>query len=516
MEKVEDALQKLDVPSNGATVESTAIRAIPNTPAAKQLFEQLGAQESAAAAEAATIRQLQAKGQAEQNQQPIAEHQRKLKSLLSTAFDLKLQLEELQVKELQSRLSRLERQIGQRKELREKIIARRAGELIEGDALRWTRDAQPVDLGAKQTSLDAEAVPFAKNTGEMLPRTVLASDPLLTCVGIRWLNDGTKNNRGSGTIIESEPGRAVILTCAHLIRDMPADAVIVVDLFPGRPNPTTVIGKLLATDLQADLALLTITVPQRLPITKIRTQDSLLKENDKVFSVGCDGDGKPSREDHVVTKLNKYTGPDNIECTGLPQQGRSGAGLFLDSELIGVCTAADPKDQCGVYVGLKPIAQLLSTARMGNLTSQTFPPRKTQLIPEKDAGMGLELPLTGGEATSVLKADQIVIDLYGGSQVLPGLGKNPGYSKLVQSLNALKGVTTNFREAGKGAVIVMAIVRDPSQRCQREARQTQAESELRIAINSALQAAGIEATQWDENIEAKSADKSEAEGTTSN
>ena len=110
------------------------------TPAAKQLVKQLHAQESAAAAEAATIRQLQANGQAEQNQTPIAEHQRKLKNLLSTAFDLKLQWEELQVKELQSRLSRLERQIGQRKELREKIINRRAGELIEGGALKWNAD----------------------------------------------------------------------------------------------------------------------------------------------------------------------------------------------------------------------------------------------------------------------------------------------------------------------------------------------------------------------------------------
>lgn len=484
--------------------------ALPDTPAAKRLVEQLGTQESAAAEEAGTIRQLQASGQAEQNQQPIAEHQRKLKNLLSTAFDLKLQWEELQVKELQSRLSRLERQIGQRKELREKIINRRAGELVEGDTLRWTRDTQPVALGAKQTSLDADVVPFGKNTGEMLPRMVSASDPLLTCVGIRWLNDGTKSNRGSGTIIESEPGRAVILTCAHLVRDMPADAVIVVDLFTGLPNPQTVVGKLLGTDMQADLALLTIAIPQRLPVTKIRTQDSLLKINDKLFSVGCDGEGKPSREDHVVTMLNKYTGPDNIECIGLPQQGRSGAGLFLGSELIGVCTAADPQGQRGVYVGLKPIAQLLSTERMGYLTSQTSPPKKMQLIPEKDASRGLELPLTGNEATSVLKADQIVIDLYGGSQVLPGLGKNPGYTKLLQSLNVLKGVTTNILVAGQGDVIVMAIVRDPSQRCQREARQTQKESELRIAINSALKAAGIEATRWDENSDAISEDNAEA------
>ncbi|MBC8117289.1 MAG: pilus assembly protein N-terminal domain-containing protein [Candidatus Saccharimonas sp.] len=116
-----------------------------DTPTAKKLVEQLQAQESAAAAEAATIRQLQANGQAEQNQQPIAEHQRKLKNLLSTAFDLKLQWEELQVKELQSRLSRLERQIGQRKELREKIIARRAGELIDGDVLQWDSEASQIN-----------------------------------------------------------------------------------------------------------------------------------------------------------------------------------------------------------------------------------------------------------------------------------------------------------------------------------------------------------------------------------
>ncbi len=118
--------------------------ALPDTPAAKRLVEQLGTQESAAAAEAATIRQLQANGQAEQNRQAIAEHQRKLKNLLSTAFDLKLQWEELQVQELQSRLSRLERQIGQRKELREKIINRRAGELIEGDALKWSQDSAAI------------------------------------------------------------------------------------------------------------------------------------------------------------------------------------------------------------------------------------------------------------------------------------------------------------------------------------------------------------------------------------
>ena len=107
------------------------------SPVHQPLIQQVGASESAAAAEAQRIRDLQANGQAESNKGAIAEHQRKLASLLSTAFDQKLQLEELQVKELQTRLSQLERQIGQRKQLREKIIQRRVAELMEGETLKW-------------------------------------------------------------------------------------------------------------------------------------------------------------------------------------------------------------------------------------------------------------------------------------------------------------------------------------------------------------------------------------------
>lgn len=119
-------------------VAETGHQALPDTPAAKQLVERLAAQESAAASAATEIRRLQANGDAVEI---IAPHQAQLKSHLQTAFDLKLQIEELQVKELQSRLSRLERQIGQRKELRDKIIARRAAELISGDMLHWNSPA---------------------------------------------------------------------------------------------------------------------------------------------------------------------------------------------------------------------------------------------------------------------------------------------------------------------------------------------------------------------------------------
>lgn len=100
--------------------------AVPRSPEAVRLLEQLHARESAAFAEAETIRRLQADGNAEKNKAAIAEHQRKLNGLLGAAFDLKLNLEALQVKELRSRLSRLEQQIGQRQAVRQNWLRTRA------------------------------------------------------------------------------------------------------------------------------------------------------------------------------------------------------------------------------------------------------------------------------------------------------------------------------------------------------------------------------------------------------
>ena len=135
-------------------------RAIPDTPAARNLVEQLRSHESAATDLATEIRQ-NANGQGDQNQPSIGVLKRKLQSALETAFDLKLQLEEIQVKELQSRLSQHQQQIGQRKALRAKIIARRASDLVEGNALKWNpkidellivKDAETNPVNARVTT----------------------------------------------------------------------------------------------------------------------------------------------------------------------------------------------------------------------------------------------------------------------------------------------------------------------------------------------------------------------------
>jgi len=69
-----------------------------------------------------------------------------------------------------------------------------------------------------------------------------------------------------------------------------------------------------------------------------------------------------------ITALNRYLGPDNLECSGVPDQGRSGGGLLTkDGLVIGVCTAADPRDQRGIYAGLKAVQQLLHQCQLAHL-----------------------------------------------------------------------------------------------------------------------------------------------------
>ncbi|MCY2996025.1 MAG: serine/threonine-protein kinase [Planctomycetota bacterium] len=101
------------------------------------------------------------------------------------------------------------------------------------------------------------------------------------------------------------------------------------------------------------------------------------------------------------------------------------------------------------------------------------------------------------------KEEDIVVELYFGAEAQPKAPKHPKYTKLVQALNSLKGVVTNFPNAGAddGGIITSAIIRDLSQRCLRETQRTQKESELRVAIDSALKDADIETVLWHEDPE---------------
>lgn len=220
-----------------------------------------------------------------------------------------------------------------------------------------SRPAQPI----------GEAVVRGQSNEPDFPVTpAIAGDPLQASTRLR-VKDPSGMNFGSGTILESRIGRTLILTCGHIFRHLGENGVIEVDVFvKGRP-PITYVGKVVHFNAEADVGLVAIPTTERLPVIALASIDKPVQVGDSVLSIGCSGGEIPSRETIEVTSVNKYTGPDNIECTGFPPQGRSGGGLFRQNELVGVCIAADPKDRRGVYTGLTPVYELLELTGFGHL-----------------------------------------------------------------------------------------------------------------------------------------------------
>lgn len=191
--------------------------------------------------------------------------------------------------------------------------------------------------------------------------------PLAASVRIR-IRNGQYQDYGSGTVLSSESGRAIVLTCGHLFRDLPADAELFVDVFqPGRPESTHA-ARVLKFNLDADVGVVEASVPFALSSVRLGSTGDALAKGDALESYGCSAGDAPTRQSVELTGVNRYRGPENLECSVEPAQGRSGGGLFrLDGRLVGVCVAADRTAHRGFYCALRPILQLLTDAGLSSL-----------------------------------------------------------------------------------------------------------------------------------------------------
>jgi thiol-disulfide isomerase/thioredoxin len=218
------------------------------------------------------------------------------------------------------------------------------------------------------------AIPRSQEAGPWTPGDSSAEDstPLgrisgsgLIAVTVRLrIRDANGNSCGSGTIIDARDGEALILTCGHLFRDSQGKGPIEVDLFG--PIPASKLpGQLIAYDLENDVALVAIPLPGPVASAKVAPPGYPISVGDRVVNVGCNNGDDPTARHSRVTALDKYLGPPNIEVAGVPVEGRSGGGLFSDEGyLIGVCNAADPQDNEGLYAALKTVCAQLDRAEL--------------------------------------------------------------------------------------------------------------------------------------------------------
>ena len=198
------------------------------------------------------------------------------------------------------------------------------------------------------------------------------SQPVAASVRIR-VQDGNRTQMGSGTIVSSQPGNTIVLTCAHLVDEVSPDAEVTIEVFAdGRVRRFR--GKTLSHDIKSDVALMSLLSEEKFPVAPLASRRDAPNTNDDVFSVGCGGGSVPTRQNMQIVEINRYRGPANIECSTVPAQGRSGGALFnKDGKVIGVCSAADEDLNEGIYAGPEAIYTMLSRlTSSGQLNSDSI------------------------------------------------------------------------------------------------------------------------------------------------
>jgi thiol-disulfide isomerase/thioredoxin len=187
------------------------------------------------------------------------------------------------------------------------------------------------------------------------------------------VEDSQGVSRGTGTVIDCRQGEALILTCGHIFRDSQGKGRVEVDLF-GPDGPRGVAGQVVSWDLKRDLALVSIFTDRQIEPVRVGGADHNTQPGASVVTVGCDGGDDPTIHHSRVTAVDKYLGPANVQVAGQPVQGRSGGGLFaLDGTLIGVCNAADPADNEGLFAALATIHEQLDEAGLAFVYRSVYP-----------------------------------------------------------------------------------------------------------------------------------------------
>ncbi len=208
------------------------------------------------------------------------------------------------------------------------------------------------------------------------PNDLIASSVRLT------IADPAGVSYGSGTIIDARAGEALVLTCGHIFRDSQGKGEISVDLLaPGAPQKLP--GKVVGYDLQTDIGFVSIKSPVPVQVARLAPRGYLAAKGDRVTTVGCNNGGPATAEQTTITGLNKFVGPANFQVAGLPVQGRSGGGLFTaDGQVIGVCNAADPADNEGLFAALEVIQKELDEIGLSAIYQQ---PQPNQLVASSGA-----------------------------------------------------------------------------------------------------------------------------------
>ena len=136
-------LGREDVAPISSAVSTHSDSAVPQSKEASFFSGRIGQLEADSLRAAAKVNELTKQHGADH--EAVKAARAELDKVLNEALDVRFLREEFRVKELRTRLGRLEQQIGQRKTQRAAIIERRADELLNGGAFKWETSVKTIE-----------------------------------------------------------------------------------------------------------------------------------------------------------------------------------------------------------------------------------------------------------------------------------------------------------------------------------------------------------------------------------
>ncbi len=269
--------------------------------------------------------------------------------------------------------------------------ASRRSELLDLFARAGVKPGTHSGIARAQSPDRSGPSPQPSTTGGVTPQRLIKASVRLK------VEDPTGSSYGSGTLIDARQGEALVLTCGHIFRESDGKGRILVDLF-GSQAPQQLLGRLVAYDLDKDIGLVSIRPGVPVEVAPVAPKGTRVGRGEKVITVGCNNGGPATAIYSQINSIDKFLGPPNVQVAGLPVEGRSGGGLFTtDGLLIGVCNAADPADNEGLYAAVASIHEQLD--RFGLTAVYAARPGPSEL-----AGARAVRPATSGSVPEVALA----------------------------------------------------------------------------------------------------------------
>lgn len=235
------------------------------------------------------------------------------------------------------------------------------------------------------------AVPTAIGPADS-PNSSARAAAMASTVRIK-VEDQNGHSFGTGTVVDIHGQEALVLTCGHIFRDSDGKGRILIERFDSQTaEPST--GSLISFDIDRDVALLSMKLTRPIKAAPLAPLQYQANPGEAVFSIGCNRGANPTLLEGRVNQIDKYLGPPNITASGRPVVGRSGGGLFnAEGQLIGVCSAADPEIDEGLYAALPRVYYELDRNGLSFVyQKQTGTPQSLANLASKDGIPNLQPP----------------------------------------------------------------------------------------------------------------------------